>query len=505
MRLLAATTLVLAACTDGGLTSSTAQATRQARANIDLETHHTELAQSADTTWTLTKTGAVDPGTKSVTWSIAATPSTTTQNHLLLSGTLTVKNTGNAPAPIGNIVVALQTKRGFAWTTLAADVADATQGDAATVAHTASGDVSENAASGSLGFTDAHNNSLFSLVPEVQIAPGARVTLDFTASFDNNVLALAHGTKVRGYVAVSFGNHGSGAPNVDINGNGVIDADEQYVKTVEERDEERVPCATTGNTTATLTDTAADITTTGTVTFSNATFNISGTSGTATVSYDGGASGGEITNCAHLVTSAGQHLSACNTQTIGANVCTPGAPGCGWQDGDVITYTQFDYGDPANAAAALLEAQFGNLYTELDVGLPGHEIQLSDAISVIQYMPDTGPFLEPLQAVYFDPQTTEAGDFGADVVALRIDVDLADHGLMGASTFGDLLFCDATSPLSGQSVRQILATANTLLGAGTATVTVDQIAPVVTNLTAAFDAGAVSLFAQQHVFAGSCP
>jgi len=504
-RLLAASLLVLAACTDGGLTSATEQSARQARANIELDTHHTDLAQSADTTWTLAKTGSVDPATKTVTWSITATPSTTTHNHLLLSGTLTVKNTGSAPAPIGNIVVALQTKHGMAWTTLAADVADATQGDAATVAHTASGDVSETAASGSLGFTDAHNNSLFSLVPEVQIAPGARVVLDFTASFDNNVLHLPKGAKVRGYVGVSFGNHGSGAAKVDINGNGVIDADEQYVRTVEERDEERVPCASTGNTTATLTDSAADITTTGTVTFSNATFNLSGTSGTATVSYDGGASGGEITNCAHLVTTAGQHLDACNTQTIGANVCTPGAPGCGWQDGDVITYTQFDYGDPSNAAATLLEAQFANLYTELDVGLPGHEIQLSDALSVIQYMPDTGPFLEALQAVYFDPQTTEAGDFGADVVALRLDVDLADHGLLGSTTFGELLYCDASSPLNAQSVRQILATANTLLGAGTAAVTVDQIAPIVTNLTAAFDAGAVSLFAQQHVFAGSCP
>lgn len=506
-RFLAASLLVLAACTDGGL-SSTEQAARLPRANIDLDTHHTEISQSADTTWTLTKTGAVDAGAKTVTWSITATPSTTTQNHLILSGTLQVKNTGNAPATIGNIVVALQTRQGVTWQTRAADVADATQGDAATVAHTANGDVSENAASGSLGFTDAHNNSLFSLVPEVQIAPGARVTLDFTATFDNNILGLAQNTKVRSYVAVSFGNHGSGAHDIDINGNGVIDSDEQYVKTVEARDEDKVPCATTGNTTATLTDSAADITTTGTVTFSNAAFNLSGTSGTATVSYDGGATGGELTNCAHLVTSAGQQLDACNTQTIGANACTPGAPGCGWKDGDVVTYTQFDYGDPSNAAAALLEAQFGNVYTELDVGLPGHEIQLSDAISVIQYMPDTGPFLEPLQAVYFDPQTTEAGDFGADVVALRIDVDLADHALTGAAAstpLGDLLYCDASSPLHGQSVREILATANTLLGAGTAAVTVDQIAPVVSNLTAAFDAGAVSVFAQQHVFAGSCP
>ena len=507
MRLLAATTLALVACTDGG-TSSVEQAAKVPRANIALDTHHTDISQSADTTWTLAKTGSVDTAAKTVTWSISGTQTTTVQNHLLLSGQLRVRNTGNAPAPIGNIVVALQTRQGVTWRTRVADVADATQGDAATVAHTANGDVTESAASGSLGFTDAHNNSVFSLVPEVSIAPGARVTLNFTATFDNSVLGLATGTRVRSYVAVSFGNHGSGAHDIDINGNGVIDPDEQYVRTVDTRDEDRVPCATTGNTTATLTDTASDITTTGTVTFSNAVFDLSGTSGTVTVSYDGGATGGDITNCAHLVTSAGQTLEACNTQTIGANVCTPGAPGCGWKDGDVVTYTQFDYGDPANAAAALLEAQFGNLYTELDVGLPGHEIQLSDAISVIQYMPDTGPFLQPLQQVYFDPTTTEAGDFGADVVALRLDVDLAAAGKTGAASstpFGALLYCDTSSPLNGQTVAQILDTANTLLGAGTASVTVADIAPIVANLTAAFDAGAVSVFAQQHVFSGSCP
>ena len=257
MRLLAAAILVLAACTDGGL-SSTEQAARVPRATIDLDTHHTDLSQSADTTWTLAKTGSVDTSAKTVTWSITATPSTTTTNHLIVSGQLRVRNIGNAPAPIGNIVVALQTRSGVVWQTRAADVADATSGDAATVAHTANGDVTENAASGSLGFTDAHNNSLFSLVPEVSIAPGAKVTLNFSASFDNSVLGLANGTKVRSYVAVSFGNHGSGAHNVDITGNGLIDPDEQYVKTVTESDDERVPCATTGNTTATLTDTAAD-------------------------------------------------------------------------------------------------------------------------------------------------------------------------------------------------------------------------------------------------------
>ena len=43
---------------------------------------------------------------------------------------------GSKGATVGNIVVNLQTKSGSNWTTRSSDVADATNGDAATSAHT---------------------------------------------------------------------------------------------------------------------------------------------------------------------------------------------------------------------------------------------------------------------------------------------------------------------------------------------------------------------------------
>ena len=65
--------------------------------------------------------------------------------------------------------------------------------------------------------------------------------------------------------------------------------------------------------------------------------------------------GGLITNCAHATGNGGvtdlvgqavltlvapAQLDACNTQPIGAPACMPGAPGCGWKDGDLTTYGQ---------------------------------------------------------------------------------------------------------------------------------------------------------------------
>ena len=383
--------------------------------------------------------------------------------------------------------------------------------------HTADGTVSENAASGSIQITDLHNNSVFSLVPEIVVPPGARGTVAFSASFDNSVLGLAPHAKFRsddlGRASATTARAPASTANVDINGNGIIDPDEQYVRTVYERDELRVPSPTTGNTTATLTDTAADITATGTASFSNPIFNLGATSGTVRVSYDGGASGGDITNCAHLHTSGGQNLDACNTQTIGANVCTPGAPGCGWKDGDVVTYTQDQYGEPATPAGVILDANYTTLFPGgVEVGIPGaagFSMIFSDQFAVYAYLPQLD-VEGVLTTDLVDPTTSSAGSFGGDVLALALDVALADHGLLGASSsvaFGDLKLCALTDTpaLDGISVRDFLADANTLLGGGTTAYGLDQIAPLATNVAAAFSGGSVSTFAQQHVFAGSCP
>jgi hypothetical protein len=107
------------------------------------------------------------------------------------------------------------------------------------------------------------------------------------------VLHLATASAARAEVIISFGNattsNGSAA-NIDINGHGTIDADEAQVRSVPSRLTPTVPPQTNGDAAPTLTDTLSDIAATGTVTFSNAIFNLNATSGMVTATVDGGAS-----------------------------------------------------------------------------------------------------------------------------------------------------------------------------------------------------------------------
>src|SRR5262249_31370317 len=153
---------------------------------------------------TLTKTGSVNTTASTVTWQINATKGQTQGGKLMFSGTMTGFNSGNGGGTIRNTVLNLQRPPRSTWSARSTNSAGATHRDAATTAHmsaTASSEnrnfFSENSASGTLEFMDARTNTVFSLVPEVTIAPNSSVKLLFSAAFDNNVLALADGTLIR--------------------------------------------------------------------------------------------------------------------------------------------------------------------------------------------------------------------------------------------------------------------------------------------------------------------
>lgn len=510
--------LAIAACAApddaGGIASR-----RAPSANVDLDSCDARVFQSADTTWSLSKTGSLDPATATVTWTVTATSSPTPAHHLVLGGSLRIRNAGDAPATVGNIVVNLQGKHHHGWTTLASDVADATSGDAATTAHTQSATYAEDAGSGTLLFMDEHDNSAFSLVPEVTIPPHQTIHLLYAATFDNDVLQLAHGAKIRAEVLLSFGNHGphgNVGSDVDINGNGTVDPDEAYVRTVHDHHDLRVPAPSTGNTTATLTDTAADIATTGTVSYDNLVINLGATSGTVTAHVDGGSAGGEITNCAHLATSDGQTLAACNTQTIGANACIQGSSGCGWQDGDLVTYNQAAWSALPQAATALQDS-FATVYAAtfgtLELGVPGasgFSMVFSSADAILHYVPTTGA-PAALDTDLANPVTTSAGVFGGDVLALQLDIDFGDAGVLAGNApvrFGDLHLCGLTGAaagLDGATVRDFAALANTALGGGATGFAITDLDGVADELAAAFNDGTVTTFAQDHLVNGACP
>jgi len=144
--------LLLAACTspDGSPSSDVQELNLPKFASVFALDSKSQLLQTSDTAWTLTKTAAVDTSAKTVTWTITSTKGATVGGHLVVDGYLDVFNIGTGPATLGNIVVNLQTRNhddhdchhhGWGhdhdneWVTIASDVADATQGDAATTAN----------------------------------------------------------------------------------------------------------------------------------------------------------------------------------------------------------------------------------------------------------------------------------------------------------------------------------------------------------------------------------
>ena len=407
---------------------------------------------------------------------VTATKGQTVSGRLVVNGTMTVTNTGNGGATIGNIIANLQTKSGNNWITRSTDVADATNDDAATSAKVVASASSENkssftenSASGSLLFMDASTNTVFSLVPQVIIAPGATKTLLFTASYNNNILGLSTGTQIRTEIIVSFGNAAQNqAPNIDINGNGVIDADEARVAQRANAPGASVPESTPGNSTVTLTDTIDDITTNGTVTFTNPVFNLGATSGTVRVNYNGGASGGTITNCAHLTSQStmvnsggfnfpnvvGVNLTACSTEVIGPHACTPGAPGCGWEDGDMTTWSRsrgvtcHPATTPPRCFCRELRQRLCRVGRSLEVGLvgaAGFSMVFFDAFSVLSYLPAVGP-AAALNADLVNPTSSSSGEFGGNVLALRLNVDFSDANLLaGAASYTSAISNSVTS------------------------------------------------------------
>jgi hypothetical protein len=106
------------------------------------------------------------------------------------------------------------------------------------------------------------------------------------------------------------------------------------------------------------------------------------------------------------------------------------------------------------------------------------------------------------------------------VVALRLNVDFSDAGLLAGTSglhFGDLILANFTSTmdfglgpvdltnLNGLTVRQFLADANTAMGGGLAIDDVFYLALVSVQVNGSFGEGLVSPFAQDHLVAPAAP
>ena len=130
---LVAQTLCLASVAFAGKTPAPPQA------SLVLGGSDAALCHANDTAWTLTKTADVvdsDDDANAVTgdqieWTVTATRGATSDDELSVVGYVEITNSGVGNATIGNIVVNLQRKVGTKWVSAAANVSDATLGDAA--------------------------------------------------------------------------------------------------------------------------------------------------------------------------------------------------------------------------------------------------------------------------------------------------------------------------------------------------------------------------------------
>jgi len=556
------------------------------QASITLRNCDTELCYNNDTEWTLTKTadtsGLVN-GSGPLLWTIIADRGATSDNLIKVNGVLTIANTGTAGATIGNIVVNLQRpnsssggKGGFIpWVSAAANVADATLGDAATSAKIVAAGSAENAVvnasqgpgnytvsgaqgtfietsgSGTLEFTDALSNTAFSLVPQLTIAPGAEVTLLFIATFNNTLLGLAAGSSVRVEALVTFGNagarggSGASAPNIDINGNGMIDSDEGpapvKVRTVPCRETRTIPALEECNGTVTLSDLESDIQVTGNIMVSNYVTDIGGGTGTESISVDvtrlvmvtvtcDGTASGTIVNTAHL-DGASSSVTVQGPQTgvdgsgnptydyydfpccvgVDLDAASNVASECtgGFMDDDFCTYTQGGWGAKPMGGnpGTILHGSFAAVYpTGVEVGIPGaggFSMKFTTAAAVTAYLPAGGP-PSALTGDLVNPTSSSAGVFGGQVLALQLNVDFSAAGVTQGpgGPVGALKLCNFGNAKDGVTVAQVLADANTALGGGALpgyVLTLSELNGLVTDLNESFDDCDVGAFAQAHL------
>lgn len=540
----ALTVIVLAAFASAAF----AQGGQGLRSSVTL-TCNLDLCNTTNTAWTLDKCENPDgvcngflnrsmTASSPVSWTITAGRTGTSSAVLTVNGFVRITNSGGAGASIGNIVVNLQ-KPGTGgkknnWVSHAAAVANASGTGTANICPQASseelGSFTNSAAS--LTFTDASNNSVWSITPQQTIPPGGTVDLLYQAVFNS----FPSG-QVRVEVIVTFGNAGtrgggSSCSNVDINGDGNVDSsgDEALVRSVPCRVTRSVPAEIHANSTVVLADrepqesaatpingytcsqyssttspyVCADplfpfsgVGTGGGVTYSNHSTTVGTTNG------DGEQISSTETRQVSLTVDTGSNISNC-VRLTGADVtvpvdtytftCVQGVRirQCAWRDEDVAvgghcSYTQGGWGAPPHG-----ENPATKLPTHLNVsvGTGGFSMTFTSQAAIEAYLP-AGGTAGALTTSVTNPTTTKTGHgppqpstssgvFGGQVLTLKLNLLYADPSL------GDLFVCGT----GGKTVSDVLADAELALGSGTLpsyVTSISQLSGIVDNINNSYD------------------
>ncbi len=177
------------------------------------------------------------------------------------------------------------------------------------------------------------------------------------------------------------------------------------------------------------------------------------------------------------------------------------------------SFTQGGWGGTPHGdnVAALLAANFGTVYPSgVEVGIPGasgFSMLFTSSSAVGGYLP-AGGTPGVLTADLVDPVTSPSGVFGGQVLALQINVDFSAAGLPEQShcNLGDLHLCNTGGSLDGQTISQILAVANIVLGGGPlpAGYTVSTLNDLITHLNESFDNCHSTDWSDDHLCPPSC-
>ena len=181
----------------------------------------------------------------------------------------------------------------------------------------------------------------------------------------------------------------------------------------------------------------------------------------------------------------------------------------GFQPGEFVTHSQDSWGATPSAgnAAQLLAGRFDFVYPAgVEVGFPGlsgFSMLFTSAAATLNYLPGSGAN-GPLNNDLADPTSSASGEFGGHVLALQLNVDFNDSGdLTGTSSvrFGELVLVNLSElpQYNGFTVRQFLAEQNGVLGAVVGVDSYDAVSFLTHDITRAFQSGAPSQFAQDHL------
>jgi hypothetical protein len=212
-----------------------------------------------------------------------------------------------------------------------------------------------------------------------------------------------------------------------------------------------------------------------------------------------------------VVNSKGFRIFSCSLLLVSALTLACAAEAGTIKSGQFVTGTQGDWG-VGGGAAALLAANYNTVYAStngvLIVGVENTTGQFSmyftSAGAVQSYLPATG-IAGQLTATLVNPALTPAGIFGGDVVALMLNVDFNNAGLLGSTStipFGSLVLTNLPAfdgALNGLTVEQFLAVANMCLGGGACPDGLSNVAAITDDLNDSFPGGTVSTFADTNL------